>query len=407
VWAIADQGLFALANFLTNVLLARWMPEAAYGVYTQVYLVFLLIGTAHTAVMTEPMLVFGAGRYREELPGYLAALLRGHWLLTGVASAITAAAAATLLARGHQMLGLTALALALAGPFILLQWLGRRACYISPGPRLAALAGAGYLVLSLGGAYGLYRARLLSPELAIGTMGVASLVSAGWILARLGVTGRSRGATPDRRDIAARHWSYGRWALASGALSWVPGSIYYLAFPATARGLADTATLRALMNLTLPATHVYAALATVLIPRLVPLVATADFLRTVRATLLRYVLAAVLYYLAIGAAGAGIVRLLYQERYLQSSGLLWVLGAVPAGVAVSTVLGAALRAESHPDRVFWAYGWASAAAVVVGVPLTMRFGLQGAAAAMVLTSVVTAGALGWAFFRTARPATAA
>jgi hypothetical protein len=41
--------------------------------------VFLLLGVFHTAVLNEPMLVFGPAKYGERVQGYLGALLRGHF----------------------------------------------------------------------------------------------------------------------------------------------------------------------------------------------------------------------------------------------------------------------------------------------------------------------------------------
>ena len=408
-WAIADQGLFAIANFLTNILLARWLPEAEYGIYTKVYLIFLLIGTAHTAVMTEPMLVYGAGQYRNDFAGYLAALIRGHLRLTGVAALVTAATAAVLLVRGHQVLGLTTLALAFAGPMILLQWLVRRACYVHPGPRLAALAGMGYLVLSLGGAYALYLAKLLSPESALCIMGVSSLAAALWMLERLGVNHTLRSGGPDRVTVISRHWAYGRWALGVGALGWVPGSIYYLAFPANASGLSDTATLRALMNWrrSRPPIH---------IPRW-PRSLSPTWCRWLphrssceesgKSTLVRYVLAAAAYYLALGFSAQFLVGFLYHGRYVASSGLLCgSSGPRRSGWRCRPSSGRRCERKDIQTGCFGRMPGTSVVAVVLGVPLTIKLGLhrRGRGHGPYLTA--TAVGLGWAFFRTKLPATA-
>ena len=74
-----DRGLFSLSNFAINVVLARWLPPHDYGAFTLAYAVFLLLGAAHTSFLSDPMLVFGAGTYRERWPGYVRVLLRAHW----------------------------------------------------------------------------------------------------------------------------------------------------------------------------------------------------------------------------------------------------------------------------------------------------------------------------------------
>jgi O-antigen/teichoic acid export membrane protein len=78
-WAVTDQGLFASTNFVLNVLLTRWLTPQDYGVFTVAFAVFLFFGTFHTALLTEPMLILGPGRYRGRLSEYLDTLLYGHF----------------------------------------------------------------------------------------------------------------------------------------------------------------------------------------------------------------------------------------------------------------------------------------------------------------------------------------
>ena len=66
-------------NFVVNILLARWLTPAEYGAFALAYSVFVLLGVFHIAILIEPMLVFGPGRYRERFPEYLGILLRGHF----------------------------------------------------------------------------------------------------------------------------------------------------------------------------------------------------------------------------------------------------------------------------------------------------------------------------------------
>jgi hypothetical protein len=69
-----------------NVLLARWLVPQDYGAFTVAFAVFLLIGTFHTALLTEPMLVFGPSRYEGRFSEYLGALLYGHLSFTALSS---------------------------------------------------------------------------------------------------------------------------------------------------------------------------------------------------------------------------------------------------------------------------------------------------------------------------------
>ena len=75
---LLDQGLFSGANFLVNILLARWLAPEEYGAFAVAYSIFLLLAAFHTAVLTEPMMIFGAGKYVDKFPKYLGILLFGQ-----------------------------------------------------------------------------------------------------------------------------------------------------------------------------------------------------------------------------------------------------------------------------------------------------------------------------------------
>src|SRR5579862_7401432 len=79
--AVTDQAFFAGTHFLLNVLLARWLTSAEYGVFALTYSVFVLFASLHSATFVEPMLVFGAGKYSDRLAEYFGILIRGHFLL--------------------------------------------------------------------------------------------------------------------------------------------------------------------------------------------------------------------------------------------------------------------------------------------------------------------------------------
>src|SRR5829696_3659119 len=184
-WAITDQALFALSNFGINILLARWLRPEEYGAFTLAYSIFLVLGTVHSALLADPMIVFGAGKYRDRLSAYVEALLRAHWLLTANGSVVLGIAAICVAMGGNRAIAYALLALAVANPFILLLWLMRRSCYIRVQPNLAASGGLVYMTTVLAAAYLLFRADRLTSPSALLVMGGASLISALWVKSRL------------------------------------------------------------------------------------------------------------------------------------------------------------------------------------------------------------------------------
>jgi O-antigen/teichoic acid export membrane protein len=386
VWAIADQGLFALSNFLVNVLLARWLLRQEYGAFALAYAVFLLLATAHTSLLTDPALVFGAGKYREHLSAYLRTVFSAHWAFSAVASAVLLLVALVVARMGDTQVAIALLALAGASPFILLQFLCRRVCYIRPEPRLAASGGALYMVLVLGGAVALYRGQGLSSLSALALMGCGSLAAAAWI--RRGLAQSAEAVGPEfSSDVLADHWRYGRWAVASGVLTGLPASVCYLVLPMRA-GLESSAALRALMNLIMPAALSYTVLGGLLIPVLVRVRDTPAFAHHVRVWLTAFVATAVLYWVALGASHHYVVGWLYGGKYLADASRLWIIGAIPIALAALAVLTCALQASERPDRLFRASVYAILFTFTIGLWLIGRWGLTGAAAALVSSYVV-------------------
>src|SRR5579859_395061 len=101
--SILQQGMFAGAHFLTNILLARWLSPASYGAFALVYSFFLLILTGSMALFFEPLLVFGPGRYANRLSSYVVILVKLHFLFF-VPVGLVIAALAPLINRlyGHE-----------------------------------------------------------------------------------------------------------------------------------------------------------------------------------------------------------------------------------------------------------------------------------------------------------------
>lgn len=394
-WAVADQGLFAVANFGLGVLLARWLTPAEFGAFTVVYAIFLLLGTLHTAVLTEPMLVFGSARYAGAFRSYLRLLLKGHWLVTLGASALLAAAAAVVMLIGGGTGGDVAMALlgmAFAAPFILFSWLTRRACFARMQPRSAAIGGAIYLALMLIGTFVLHRSGRLGVLTALGVLALASLIAGAWIVWRLHANDSSRTTAPvDPRSVLAEHWRYGRWAIASSALSWVPGNVFFLALPA-AGGLAASAGLKALLNLVMPILHANAALATLLLPALARARdgEQGRFRELAFGAAAVFAVGALLYWLLIGLVAHPLIAWLYDGKYVEFAGLLWLAGILPLTAGIVAVLGASLRALERPDLVFWAYVGSAAVALSAGVGSMWLWGVAGAIVGMLIASVTTA-----------------
>ena len=403
-WTILDQGLFAGSNFALNILLARWMLPEEYGAFTVAFSVFMLLGTLHSGLLTEPMLVFGPGRYRAWLPQYLSGLLRGNAGFSALSALVLGLVGYGCYEYGAEEVATVLFTLALAQPFILFLWLVRRACYVYHQPRWAALSGLLYAALVLLGAWVLARTAWLSAVTALGLMSGASLVAA------LTITlGRLRfpllAPLPERktRVAAVQHWRYGRWIVGTGLLGWVVGYLPVLVLPAVA-GLEAGGALKALWNFTLPALHVYTALSSLLLPTLVRVRGTDRFAPLVWKLTGLAAVAGALYWTLLGLFGRPMIDWLYAGQYVEYADLLWLVGGLlMAGIGV--VMSVALKALERPETVFRAFLFSALSVLTVGTACIYAFGLVGALLSLLLGTAVETALELYFFLRRKRTST--
>lgn len=385
-WAVLDQALFSGSNFLVSLLLARWLEPTSYGAFSVAFSVLLLLGTLHTALWTEPMVVYGSGRFRETFGEYQRVLVHYHWRFGVLAGLTFAFASAGLWAGGQHEMALSLLGLASAAPLVLYLWLVRRGAYVFLEPRLAVYGGVSYLVLYLGAAWVLLKLSLLKEVTAFLSMGAAAFFAAEVVRFRLKV-----GATGavEAGHVRSLHWGYGRWALLAGGLSWVPGNIYYLVLPAF-HGLEAAAQLKALMNLLMPVLHFNGALGQLLVPGMVrarAMWSLGRFTKTSLAALLGF---SVVYWVLLVGLGRNLMGWLYGEKYVHVSVWLPWLGFLPMLSAVVSVASSLLRALERPEAVAFVYALLAGLAATAGVALVWMHGVKGAVEALLLVNAVAA-----------------
>lgn len=384
--AIADQGIFAVSNFLLNVLLARWLTPEDYGAFALAYSVFLSFLLIHNALLTTPMLVFGQGKYREHFQEYLGVLLRGHFALM-LAGAILLIAASLVLRKIYSPVVAQAfLALAVAGPFILLLWLLRRAFYARLEPKWAAASGVVYFVIVIAGASGLHAASLLSPSTSLLCMAAASLITCVFLLIRMRPQFATNAVT--MRAVVNDHWEYGKWVAAGAVPNWVTDNIYYIVLPAWL-GLAQAGALKALLNLAQPASQSISALGVLLMPMLVrdlKAKGASGMARTMKLSSIVFIGGSAGYMALLWVFRVHIFHSLYGNKFSgYDAWPLLAVGLIPIAQSLPNIAGAALGAIEKPKLGFWADLWSAAFALAVGIPLAFWLRVGGALLGIALT----------------------
>lgn len=396
--AALDQGLISGSNFLITILLARWLPPEQYGAFALAFSIFLLLASAHESLVTEPLMVFGPSLYDDRRRQYLGAVL---WIEGALALVFVGVlVSATFIA--HHFAASRDLARALAGlclstPCVFLFWVARYAFYLQHRPGRAAAGSTLYSVLLLAGTLLVFRRGVLSPFTAFIVIAFGAMATAVFMLVRLKPV-LKRGSDPGLRSVWNRHWHYGRWALGTAGMRWIPGNVSYT-LTGTLLGLADVGALKALLNLFLPLGTVANSFGMVFQPHLSGVFGREGRSATktpVSLVALIYLGGGILYWILLTVFRVPFLRLLYGGKFLESAHLVpWVCcGAVLTVVSYAPSMG--LRAIQSPSSIFAAYCVGGAVSVVFGTVAIWLYGLAGAIGSFVLSGMavlVVAGVL--------------
>ncbi len=385
---LLDQGLISGSNFLMSILLARQLSPRAYGAYSLAFEFFLLLSLIYGAMMLEPMSVFGSSTYRDSLAQYLKALLQIH-LVVGSAIIFLVSASAWVIHVyvGRDDVPVALLGVAVATPCVLLFWLVRRGFYVRQSPSNAVLGGVGYFTVVQIGLFSLYWFGRLSPLVVFLLMSLGALTATKALLPRLRNDLNVSRQNCSLKDVATRHWHYGRWAIGSSVVLWASTAI---CFPllASFRGLAEAGAMKALMNFNSPIGQVFASLSLLFLPYAAK-VHHQDGPRGSKRLLWKlcafYGGGTLLYWIAILLLREPLVHHMYAGKYAVESRLLpWVaMGSVFRLAATAQAL--TLRAMNSVAQLFVAYAASGATALLAGVPCVWAFGLRGAVASFVLS----------------------
>ena len=121
---------------------------------------------------------------------------------------------------------------ALGAPFILLLWLVRRAFYVRLQPGWAAAGGGLYLLILPACIYTLRALGHVSPVTGFMAMGLGSVVVSLLLLIPLNPCGLVAQKNGSASRVTSDHWRYGKWAMATAGVAWLPTNIYFVLLPA-------------------------------------------------------------------------------------------------------------------------------------------------------------------------------
>jgi O-antigen/teichoic acid export membrane protein len=396
-WSIADQSVVSGGNFLTQIVLARNLLGSDYGTFALLYgAIMLVLNNCHSSLVTYPLSVQGA-----------------HLDITGLKAITASSLALTAFASVFQvpviLIGAIALKhgrLALVVLFALLCWqlqeTARRALMAHLRHR-GAIAGDALSYLGQSAVLAIFAFRgSLSLSTAFLAMALTSLAAGVLQAAQLGL---SRVSPRGLSALVRTYWRLGRWAL----LANVTNSATVACFPWTlglSAGLPEAASFQALGNVLGLSHPLMTGVSNVIIPA-ASRARRASGVRAAMHSAIRLSTQGALciapYFAILLFVPDRVLGLFYGHASAFSrlgTSLRWFVLAY-VFVYVFTVLGAFLNGLERP-ALMMVGGAVGLAALFLGIPLAIEYGVPGAAAGLALVAflrLVAMAILSRRFFR--------
>jgi O-antigen/teichoic acid export membrane protein len=374
VWAIGDQAVVSLGNFLTTIILARHFSPEVYGIWAVIFGLILFLNVIHASLITYPLTIKAAALDEEAMRRLVKGSLSLTVILT-VPLGLALCGAAWLI--GQPYLGLWGW---LALFFWQLQEITRRALMARLAFRKALFSDAISYLGQAALVWMLAQSGELSPERCLGivaaTCGMAALVQA----VLLGLL-RAAGARPEFKNLAGAFWQTGRWVLWSNvatnfSIQVVPWSLFLI------RGAGDAAGFQAVSNLLGFSHPIMLSLGNIIIPA-AALARARGGLRAARRVAIVYAaqggLLLLPYFVALALFPKQFLALFYSARspYLELDGALRLFTLAYLFYYFSLVLKFLLNALEENRSQFIAELSSSLLLAIMIIPLVFAYGLTG------------------------------
>jgi len=396
-WALADQAMISGVNFLTGILLARFLGIEEFGRFTLAWMVVLFAAAIQNAAINSPMMSIGSQQAEEDAPAYYGAVFAQQAVFTALSVVIVFAGTAAA-ARWFPQWNIDGLALPLAAAaaayhtqdFLRRYFFTRgrpsaafaadATCYLG---RLALLVCLFFAFTGMDSHYALW---------AIAAMTAVATLCAAFLVEPL------RWVPEVARSVTRRHGGFSKWLVLSRLTKWTSSQLFYIATGALL-GAAAVGALRAARNL-MGVTHILL----MGLENIVPVRAAQHFQRGGVKALKEYLRrvswiggsVTAFVALAFAVAPGFWLDLFYGGSYAGYGYLIRWFAAVYILIFMELPLRAALRAIEQTQPIFSANLWASLFSLAAVYPLIHWFELYGVMAGLLITQVIVQATLWWA-----------
>jgi O-antigen/teichoic acid export membrane protein len=407
IWALADQSIVSATNFLTNMMLVRFMGLREYGVFALAWMSVLFVNSLQGALIIAPMMSIGPQQEEKDRPSYFGAVVFQEFVLVSFCFVLVLVVLKVFSHFFHHAdLQQLALPLAVSAFAYQMQDFVRRYFFATRQSRFALADDALSYLTQLPILFLLHRTGHLNSATALWTMAGTSIIgmTAGWFWVE-----RIEFHWERIRTISRRHWTVSSWLTGSALLTWTSSNLFVLAAPVY-YGAAAAGVLKASQNL-MGVTHVWFQGLDNVVP-----VETARRLREggvhsmlayARSVLIKWGGLTLLFALIMGAVPGFWLRLMYGPELAQYGYILRLYALLYVIIFLGSPLRACLQALEFTVPIFWSYLLMTAFAFAFAVPMAKWLGLSGTMVGLIATQVLFQGIVAVALLiRSRRIATA-
>jgi O-antigen/teichoic acid export membrane protein len=390
-WALSDQAVVSATNFLTNVMLARFMGLREFGVFALAWMSVLFVNSIQYSLVISPMMSVGPKQEKQARPSYYGAVVFQELVLVCLCF-VTVYVGVRLVGSHirHTDVGYLAVPLAVSAFAYQLQDFFRRYFFVILQSRRALLNDALSYLTQLPILLALHWLHRLNSVTALWAMAGTSLVGivVGWFWFEPFSLHWSR-----IRSIALQHWKIARWLTPSAVLQWTSGNLFIVAAPVY-YGAAAAGVLKASQNL-MAATHIwFQGLDNVVPPEAARRLhegGVRRMLAYVRSVLFKWGGLTLAFALVMGSAPGFWLRLVYGPEMAHYGYVLRLFALFYVLLYVGSPLRAGLLALEFTAPVFWSYLAMTAFSISLAIPMAKWLQLSGVMIGLLGTQVIFQG----------------
>jgi len=402
LWALSDQAVVSGSNFLTNIMLARFIGLHEFGIFALCWMTVLFVNSIQYALVVQPTMSIGPKQQEKDRPSYYGAVFFQELILVCVCFAVVYAGL-HVFTDVTRYSGLRPLALPLAVSAFAYQAQDfvRRYFFAAGKSRLALLDDLLSYLTQLPILFLLHITGRLNSATALWVMAGTSLLGlcVGWLWVEPLAFEWTR-----VKEVFSRHWRIARWLGASALLQWTSGNLFIIAAPIY-YGASAAGVLRAAQNL-MGVTHVWFQGLDNVVPaeasRRLHEGGTKSMLSFLRSVLLKWGGLTLAFALLMSATPGHWMGLVYGAQMAPYGYVLRLYALIYVIVFIGGPLRAGLQALEFTAPIFWSYLCMTLFSVTLAVPMAKWLGLYGVMLGILGTQIVFQSIVGCTLLRRSR-----